>query len=161
MENSPRPSELTQGMRLAAAKLVVAKLVNGGLISLPESTDAERDLADLRLGPWTDGYTIAKKLDDCCGWDCNLPMAEILDGFSSELCAQLLTAQKEWASRENIQPPIPLGQHVRLRSGETGVLDEVYKYGPAQYCVRIDGDEKAAPPTNSRRIINFEDAVAD
>jgi hypothetical protein len=153
-----RPKMLTTEMRLSAAKSVVIDLVRQEHI---EEKDAEQSIKDIAKHAYShiDGYELAKKLDSYCGWDCNLEIAEALDGFSSYARSEIETAEKAWAERVNPMPPLPIGARVRLPHGETGMIDEVYEYGTAKFCVAIDGDPKAAPPTLSRRIVNFEDVT--
>jgi len=160
MANELRPKQVTDEMHLAAARITVAALVEARHLKAQEVEDAVRDLSRLKPGIWSDGYCIAKNLDDDYGWDCNFNMAEILDGHASELHSQLDAAEKAWAERVRPEPPLPLGTRICIRGIETGILESVYKYGPAKYCVKIDGEKEAEPPTNARRIINFEDAVA-
>lgn len=157
MEDRPR---YTPEIGLAAARETVEELQKAGL--LEKDDDLERCAADLAKHgrQHMDGYEIAKALDSYCHWDCNLDMAQILDGFGWAATQLVVEAQKAWAEKNAIQPPLPIGTHVKIKSGELGTLDEVYKYGAAQYCVKLDKDLKAEPPTNSRRIVNFEDCVA-
>lgn len=154
-----RPRHLTEAMKIAAAKELVRELVNCNHLSANEADDAAKDIARCAHGPWTDGYSIAKWLDDHHGWDCNFGIAEILDGWSTVAGDALSTAEKEWAERVKPQPPFPNGTHVRISEKETGVIDGIYEYGPAKYLIKIDGDPQANTKSKSRRIVNFEDVA--
>lgn len=149
-----RPKTLTPEMALRIGKELASSLAKSGHI---EADDVEGCAADIaKVGQLhMDGYELAKKLDDRCYWDCNLMMADDLDCFSSMADEEIKTAQKEWAERNNVQPPHPIGTRVKTMRGEIGVLDEVYSHGIAQYCVKMDGN------TNKTRrlIIAFEDVV--
>lgn len=155
--HEPRPKFSPQIARLAAAE-VVGELIEARHLQEDQRGDATDDIARYAGGRYSDGYAIAKRLDDRAGWDCNFEMAEILNGLSSTISHHIRQAEELWAARTSPQPPYPIGTRVRLSCGETGTLDGVYDHGAAQYTVKIDGDERTEPPTNSRRIVNFEDA---
>jgi len=155
----PRP-KLNDEMKLAAARKLVAEMVKNGTLEI--EGDAELYAKDVAKHgtSWGDGYELAKALDSHCHWDCNLMIAEALDNFASYADSEVVRAEKEWVTRCAIEPPYPLGTRVKLnRSGEAGILDEVYTHGHAKYCVKIDGDPQAKAPTKSRRIVNFEDVA--
>lgn len=154
-----RPNKLTPEMAVSAARRTAACLAKNGMI---EDSDIDRIAADIAKHgrPYMDGYELAKTLDDRCNWYCNLNMAEELDRFSIEALREIEIAEKEWAEREAITAPLAIGTRVKLNGGETGEITEIYKYGTAKFLIRIDDDEKATPPHNSRRIVNFEDVRA-
>lgn len=153
----PRPRILTPEMGLRAATSIATALV--------ERTNIEGDAESLakdiaKYGrQHMDGYELAKELDDRAYWSCDLNIADELDGFSSAARHEIEAAEKEWAARNNLQPPFPIGTHIKLIRGETGEITGIYEYGPAKYLVAIDGDPNASLPSNSRRIVNFEDAI--
>ena len=155
--SEPRPKTLTMEMKTAAAREVAAELQRSKLIPDDFGEDAIKDIAENGT-LYGDGYSLARALEDHRGWECDLQIAEALDSFSSHAQDELKNAQKAWAERNNIQPPLPNGTRVKLPSDETGVIDDVYGYGVAQF--KIDGDKDAKPPHNARRIVYFEDAVA-
>jgi hypothetical protein len=153
-----RPKHLTEEMARCAAEKVVRDLIRDGHIEEKEASESAVDIA--RHGNlWGDGYQLARDLENNCYWDCNMAMAEILDTFSSHARDQLEAAEKAWAVEHKPEPKFETGARVRLKSGGTGVVDGVYEYGPAKYLVKMDGDADARPPANSRRIVNFEDAM--
>jgi polyhydroxyalkanoate synthesis regulator phasin len=156
--SEPRPTILTPKLAAIAAQSVVEDLVKDGHIKPEEAGDSVSDIA--KHGRQNmDGYELAKTLDDRAYWDCDFQMCEILDGFGWAARAAIEQAQKEWFTRTSPNPPFEIGARVKLRRGETGIIDAIYEHGPAQYCVKIDGDERSEEPTNSRRIVNFEDAL--
>lgn len=151
-----RPNKLTPEMAMRAARATAGDLAKIGLID-PEEIDAHAiDIAKYGRRH-RDGYELAKDLDNYCYWNCDLQMAEELDVFSEHARHEIETAEKEWASKNAITPPFPNGTRVKLKTGEVGTIDEVYAYGVAKFLIKIDGDRSARPPTNSRRIVNFED----
>lgn len=159
MASDPRPTRNDPAIIAAAARKTVDALIKGGHL---EADDLERSVVDLtkHARPWMDGYEIAKALDTSAYWDCDFGMVEILDGFMSEIWDALRDAESEWAARTKPQPPHAVGSRIRLRSGETGEITGIYEHGAAKYLVRIDDDPHAAPPHHSRRVVDFEDALA-
>lgn len=153
---SERPTRPTEEMKLTAARKVVAEMRKYGHI---EENEVEASVSDIAKHgrEYSDGYALAKTLDGR-GWDCNLEMAEELDNYGRYLRNEIEAAEKQWAADNNIQPPDLIGKPVKLKSGETGIVDGVYQYGPAKFTVKIDGDKEADGPSQSRRIVNFEDA---
>jgi hypothetical protein len=153
MTTPMRPRRLNEEMALRVAGEVAKQLQRGGHIPEAEVEDSTRDIARAvrHAGPYTDGYQIAKSLDDM-GWDCNLQMAEDLDCFSSYANDEIQAAQARWVDENNIVPPFPIGTRVKDTSGETGKITEVYSHGVAKYCVKMDNEKN---PT-TRRIIDFE-----
>jgi hypothetical protein len=150
----PRPKKMTPEAALRAAKSIVEELVREGHIDERQSEDSAKDIAK-HGRPHMDGYELAKMLDECEYWGCDLQMAEILDGFSSRADNEIKAAQQAWAEANNIQPPFPIGARVVARWGgedHLGTIDEVYSHGAAQYCVKRDGET-----TSGRMIVNFED----
>jgi hypothetical protein len=156
--SAPRPKSATAEMKMAAAGRVVADLVKAGHLTPNEAQDATEQIAQ-HGSTWGDGYELAKALDDNEYWDCNLDMAERLDGYSSEVRAEITKAQKAWFESEKPAPPFATGAHVAFKRGAeqtTGVIDGVYEYGVAQYLVKVDGDPAADLPSKSRAIIDWE-----
>lgn len=150
----PRPKNLTPEMLLSIGTELAAMLAKSGHI---EKGDVEACAADIaKVGRLhIDGYELAKSLDDRCYWDCNLMMADDLDAFSSLADDKIKAAQREWAERNNVQPPYPIGTRVKTKRGELGVIDEVYSHGVAQYLVKMDNETR---PT-CRSILAFEDVM--
>lgn len=104
---------------------------------------------------YMDGYHLAKKLDSYANWDCDLIMAEELDGFSALLSSALKDAQREWVKRCVITPPFPVGTAVIARWGGEdikGTIDEIPENGLAEYYVKRDGELGS-----TRAVVRFED----
>lgn len=159
---TPRPSTRDQAIMEAAARAVAESLVKHGCFEESEQDDIARDI--LREIRCSDGYELARALDRSHGWSPTAEMVEILDTLSYELAAAHSRAQAEWAKQVSIEPPLPIGARVVLkgfRATEAGEITGIYQHGVYQYLVRVDGDPKADAPTIARRIINFEDAVAE
>ena len=160
---TPRPNKLTPEIAELAAREVVGDLIKNGHL---EESDLEGAVKDLVKCGRThiDGYELAKELEDRCHWECDLEMANELDSFAHAASEEIRKAEKAWAAREAIVPPLPLGAHVKIKSWretETGLIDGIYEYGAAQYLIKIDADPEADRPSRSRRIVNFEDVEAE
>jgi hypothetical protein len=141
-------------MKLFAAVRTATELAASGLIEMNMVEESAADIAKV-ASRHQDGYQIARALEDRCGWDCDLPIAEGLDGFGGLLDEEIRKACVSWVKDNDVQPPFPVGTRVSARWGGdiiTGTIGEIYAYGPAQYCIKRDG-EKAS----SRAIANFED----
>lgn len=153
--SEPRP-KYSNEIALAAAKKLAAELAKEDLIESGTVEASAQDIAKYAR-PYADGYEIARELEKFAWWECDLQIAETLDGWSSIVRSHIEAAEKEWAERNNIQPPFPCGTRVSLNSQETGTITEIYKYGAAKYCIAIDGDPDANSSKQARRIVNFED----
>lgn len=151
----PRPKDLTPEGALAAAAEIVGDLKKAGLFADMDEAEAIADL--VKHGrEWSNGYELAKSLDDRCGWDIDAGFVEVLDNFGFVASRQIELAEKAWVTRYAIQPPLADGAAVTFRwqaGTTTGVIDGVYDGGTAKYRIRRDGD----PVPNRHHIVNFED----
>ncbi len=155
----PRPKTATKEMRRAAAERIIDRLGRSGHLTEAERAPSVDDLAAVGERHM-DGYQIAKRLDER-GWDCDLQMADELDGFVHELDAELRKAERAWFERVRPAPPFPDGTRVAFGRGETGVIDRVSAHDPAKYAIKVDGDAEAHTAARRRRIVNFEDVRAE
>jgi hypothetical protein len=154
----PRPRALTPEMKQRIGAEIAADLLKGGHIEASQLEESAADIA--KHGErHHDGYALAKRLDDYAYWDCDFQMAEALDQFSWLAHREIENAEKEWAAANNIQPPFPVGTRVVLKRGEAGEITGLYQ--PAKYLIKVDGDPHADAPSNSRRIVNFEDCEVE
>jgi len=154
---SDRPKLLTTEMRMVAAKYIARDIEAQDMLD-GWTVDKLAVKIAASASAHMDGYEIAKALESCSGFSCSLETAEILDGFSSIARHQIEEAQKIWVSENDIHPPFPLGTKISCKWGGEiilGVIDEIYKYGPAQYCIKKDGSDFNA----GRPIVNFEDVT--
>jgi len=155
---SKRPVMLTDTMRMAAALKVAAHVKRDCHDMREESLGSlARDIAKVGRYDHFDGYEMAKRLDQECGWSPDSMMVDALDAWSSEAGAEIQNAQRAWRDETNPQPSFALGDRVRIRDGDTGEVTEVdYKYGVAQCLVKVDGDPQA-DTSQARRIVEWED----
>lgn len=150
--SEPRPRFNAEIAKLAAAE-IVDTLIAHRLVGAAERDDCIAGIAK-HAGPRDDGYTIARALDRYEHWDCDFEIAEVLNEFGNACDGYVREAEKEWASRTNPQPPVPMGTRIKLSWGKSGIIDGISSYGIASYEVKVDGE-----PENSRYIVRFEDAT--
>lgn len=156
MSTEPRPKFSSEIAKIAAAE-IVSRLIRNGHLTDEDREDRVSEFAK-HGGRHADGFEIAKALEDHAWWDCDFQMAEILDGYGSAVYRAIEREEKAWAERVKPQSTLPVGARVNLPLGRRGEITGIYEYGPAKYLVKVDGEADAEPPTNSRLIINFEDA---
>lgn len=111
--------------------------------------DAWEDIANEYSYP-SDGYEIAKRLDDYYCWDMDMQIAEELDGMDHEVQTILHKAEKAWVTEFNIQPSLPIGTEIK-----EGVIEGVCNHSPARYLVKRHGETRP----NCHLLIKFEDAA--
>ncbi|CAN2532574.1 hypothetical+protein [Methylocapsa aurea] len=161
----PRPHKPTPEQFKSIADTLAASLNERGLISSAVSVEIfSLQIARVisNLGPFADGYTITRRLEDRYGWEGDLQIAEALDDFSDLRTLEMRHAQAEWAARNDVKPPFTVGSRVSFGTEmrEKGEITGVSKYTPAAYEIAVDGDADAAPPHNRRRIVHFENVAA-
>ena len=154
-----RPGSLTDEMALRAATKTAQMLAENGLIDPKGFEESAKDIAEEGT-LYGDGYDLAKALDDAHIWNCSLTMAEALDAFSGFARKEIEEAARAWFEANKIEPAFSEGDKILTSKGEPGTVRGINEHGPGQYLVEMDGDPRAAPPTCSRRIVNFEDATA-
>lgn len=154
---TPRPVSLTPEMSIRAAEKTVDAMIADEILQGHHRTDDITSIANV-AGRHDDGYAIAKKLEQRCGWDCDLETAQALDAFSTHARREIESAEAQWLKENGIAPTLAAGTRVRTPRGETGTIAGLYPYGSAKYAVKIDGDPQAEAPHFARRIVNFEDA---
>lgn len=147
-----RPSK-TKEMRRQAACVIAARMIKLGLID-DENESIEDIVEATQYAAFDDGYKIAKRLEDRHHWDCDMALAEELDGFSGELEKIHEAAEKQWAAENPHEPAFPAGAVVMWR-GEPATVHGIYEYRPQ--CYRIRRGEMGSE--NSFYIVPFEDVT--
>lgn len=155
----PRPKEMTKAIAEKVAREIAGELDKSGHLAGRQVDGAVLDIVQCARRDM-DGYALAKALDDDCFWDCNFALAEALDSFSSMVDHEIRAAEKAWAERNDIKPPLAIHTRVKWREGPAGEITDIYEHGAAKYLIKVDGDPDAAPPRHVRRIVNFEDVTA-
>lgn len=150
----PRPTKLTDDMKRAVAERVAKECAEW---AEDEPTNWIAPLCAI-IRPHSDGYALARELEDRHGVAPDARLVEILDGVHWEVTREIERAEKAWAERVNPQPPLPIGSRVRWRGirDERGALAGIYEYGPGKYLIDVDG----SGPKAGKRIVNFEDVRA-
>ena len=153
---NPRPTKITDEMRLEVARRTARSLIDESDFTEDDFDPIVSQFKEVSTGR-ENGYELAKKFDMAFGWSIDLGIVEIFDRCRAIYDDLLMDAQREWVLSEDIRPLYSDGQPVLLKSGETGVITGVFKFRPACYEVKIDGDADADGPMKSRRICRFED----
>lgn len=146
MSNSipARPHATREMIRVAAQKLAA------------QMECSEDDLAD-HYYHRLDGYEFARELEQQAGWSIERSMIDDLDQMESFVDEQVREAEKRWFVDNDIQPPLPVGTRVFCSVRKRfGVIDEIYKHGPAMYAVAPEEPDEREQAHNSRWIIKFE-----
>lgn len=157
MAESKRPKHLSDEDRRSVAAEFVDDIIKRHSEKMPDRSTAVDDIAR-RAGRHMDGYEIAKALDDTHHWDCDLELAEDLDGWSQLYDKKLRARQKEWAATVDFGTPLKTGTRVTAiwgRDTYTGKIKEIYEYGPAQYVIEIDGRDH----NGGGAIVDFENVT--
>lgn len=92
-------------------------------------------------------------------WDCDIRMAEALDGHSYNLSRAHEQFLAIFQKDHNIQPPLPVGAAVKTRHG-TGIIDQIYERRPMTYTIKMDSDVEADEHTNRRTLLYFDEVEA-
>jgi len=154
--NPPRPEMSREILYATALKLAKENPELNSELSPKEI--AEAITTALEDCGSTDGYSLAKELDETCFWDITAQSVEILEKYAYLLDDEFINAQEEWVKVNNIQPPFPNGSKVnftwRLKE-YTGVIKEVHKNVPACYVI-IDAYLDKEPILGEFFVIKFE-----
>ena len=72
-------------------------------------------------------------------WDFTQELWDNIQHFGSFVRQKLKEKEQQWMKDNNIEPPFPVGAKVRLLSRPysktTGIINQIYEYEPARYCV--------------------------
>ena len=71
-------------------------------------------------------------------WDFTHELWDNIQYFDFFVREKIKEKEEQWVKDNNIEPPFPVGARVRLPSHykeTTGVIDRIYEYEPARYCV--------------------------
>lgn len=151
----PRP-ELTDEMKKAGA----LKAVQSGHLARVDEDEAEEFAVDIAKHYYhgIDAYDLAKNMDTYGSWDVDSMFVDDMDQVDSYIQEIHREAIKDWADAYQPVPPFELGTELDVHSFEGpshGVIDRIYEYDPAKYCVKMAG---TAEGDTSRRLIKFEEA---
>lgn len=149
------PKSPNDESRLSAARIIAQDLIDDAGLEC----DIEEIAADVaKYCRYGDGFQMAKDLEHF-GWDCDMRIAEVLDNFSSIIDREHKKFLAKFAKDNAIEPPLPVSTAVKTSRG-TGIITGIYEHRPLSYLVKMDGNLKAEPPTNSRSIVYFDEVEA-
>ncbi|CCO46690.1 conserved hypothetical protein [Vibrio nigripulchritudo SOn1] len=151
----PRP-ELTDEMKKAGA----LKAVQSGHLSHIDEDEAEQFSIDIAKHYYrgVDAYELAKDMENHGCWDVDAMFVDDMEQVDGYIQAVHRDAIKDWAKTHQPTPPFEIGTELCVHSHDGpnhGVIDSIYEYDPAKYCVKMAG---TADDDTSRRLIKFEEA---
>jgi hypothetical protein len=147
-----RPTH-TDAMRLEAAQQLVERLIKSGILPPQEIDGAAEDIAKATRYEWSDGYKMAKELEDRHHWDCDMQIAEALEEFEPILERIYSAAEQQWATENPRDPVYPDGASVTWR-GKPATVVGVDVRRPQCYHLR-----QAAMRPGSYYVVPFEDVT--
>lgn len=130
MLNAQRPTVRDKDI-IKLVSLEIAKQIYKGVVA-GDMEEAGEDIAKVLLRhPLDDGYQLAKRLEDECGWfRVDFDIAETLDSAGGMLLSKVREATKVWVERNAIKPKRKVGDIVGIvqrginYSGEIVRVDE-------------------------------------
>lgn len=133
------PKYPTEETRLKAA-LETAKDLAAFDPHLGDPLEIARDIAEHCTRG--DGYEMARQLEIYCGWDCDMGIADVLDGHDGRLMKAHYDHLRAWRELHRVEPPFADGAAVWTRHGK-GVVLKVCPSRPMSYRVRVGEREEA------------------
>ena len=143
---------ITDAMRLQAAEQLVEDMVKSGLIEPDQITGSAADIVEATRWERYDGFKIARELERNCHWDCDMQIAEAMEGFNGLIQSIYDTAEKQWAADNPSEPAFGEGATVIWR-GNPATIHGVCEYRPQSYKVR---QGEMSNPT-SYYVVPFEE----
>jgi hypothetical protein len=107
---------------------------------------------------WSDGYELARELQDRCWVSPDAALVEVLDGASSYLWSAENEAVKAWIAEHGVTAPLSIGTRVACGRG-TG---EITRIDAERGAYVVLPDAERGDPKFSRGggwIINYDDAT--
>ena len=154
MTNDPRPTKYTNDMYRAAAEKMADDLAT--IIPDMDRDQVINDLLSHRAS-WSDGYQLAKSLDDFSHWEIDYEMVEKLTYMDIYRHGQKEAAVKEWVERNRPAQLYQVGEEVTFTCPHDGDLT-----GPVH---SVDEKEARYAVDHNRtgkggRLVPFEDVRA-
>lgn len=144
----PRPKKVDEAVVEAAATDLADTLIKHD----PGLTERDRiieELTDALASMWhTDGYKLAKYMEDCHWWDPDEEIVEVLAGARHALWAAHEDAEAQWVAEHAITPKLAIGDTVTLLKSQvihqspdepvTGKVRFIYA-NIGKYCIGFEG----------------------
>jgi len=159
VEIPPRPTMDIQEVRNLVIRNAVEDLFTQKHCPFEDHEQQELiNSLDTHYYPHVDEYELAKDFEND-GWDVDRDFISSLEEVTGCIDAALRKSESNWAEAYKPVPPLPLGARVDVghhkSMPEYGTIEELSKYSPATYAVRLDS---TPADSTTRRIIKFEDA---
>ena len=143
--------EKTPAMRREAAAILVKEMVQAGMVPAYDADSSVNDIVKATRYE-TDGYRIARELEQSCRWDCDMEIAEKMDEFDGALESIYRAAEKRWAAENPSIPAFGDRDEVIWR-GKPALVCGIYDGRPHTY--KVQQGEMGDP--KSFYIVPFED----
>lgn len=168
--STPRPIALDPESKLEAARALareIAKFCNPRVSGPTQAVRIEELAKDIVAYSRSDGYEMAKALEDYARWHIDADMVEMLDGWSSLEHHALQKAIETWASGVEMTT-LPIGTAVkqieqgycrRLTFGPPGLVGTIASVHGADWTYRVDVETGLPDLPSSRIIVAVEDMV--
>lgn len=145
----PAPTETPEIIREAATKIA----------NNIRYIDDKETLIESLIYAWnncsdTDGYHLARILDDDCNYTIDSIFIDDLDSMQWEVDRLIHQARTDWIKENNIVPELEIGTLLNNIPKGPGVITGVCEYSSGYYLVKRDCDNN-----NSRLLVKFEDAI--
>lgn len=147
---SERPKRITEQQKTDFYLIIAKEIVNDGYVTDTTFEDIAEDLEKIGIRDYDNGYEIAKKLDDDCGYSIDPMFVDFLDTISHRLRNIHEDNVKDWVKAKQPKPIFSVGDCVKinkmigwnkeLKDGEafiTGIQKET-----AQYLIHKDKGRK-------------------
>lgn len=102
----------------------------------------------------TDGYHLARILDDDCGYEIDSFFIDSLDDMEYQVGHLIKEARREWIEKNNIVPELEIGTVLKNVPKGPGTIVGVCEFSPGYYLVQRECDND-----NSKLLVKFEDAL--
>ncbi len=159
VEIPPRPTLSDKAIKKLVIRNAVDALFSGKHCPFEEHEKQNLiNSLDTHYYQYIDEYDLAKCFEDD-DWDVDRDFVTNLEEVTGHLDEALRNSESDWAKLYQPVPPLQLGTRIIMKSWtgpECGIVDSLYEYSPATYCVLMDGTPE---DSSTRRLIRFEDAV--
>jgi len=146
-----RPRCVTPAMAWEAANTIAQELIKSDP-AWGKPDEIITDILDVTVGDYTmDGYQIARALERCKYWECDLALAKMMDDFGNHCHELLRAAERQWGNENPMTPPHAPGTTVQTPRG-TGVIEEVFTHAPNSFLVLINDKHLIIPFEDTNRL---------
>jgi hypothetical protein len=156
MQENDRPIQtVIDGVVKPPRPTISTKVIEDGVRAFCEKygygDDEMRDVIRV-FSPHSNGYKLARELDDRCGWEISPSDVDTLDCVGTHVDAAHRESVRQWVADYDIKPELSIGTHIK-RGVIAGIAGP---HSPACYLVKEHGCTR----DGRHLLIKFEDATA-